>query len=261
MANNFIGSSYTTFPDTSNLEKLIEDYEKYEKIVEKYQNLQEPKKRSGGNGYELGDGFWDIQIDPEKAAKEAEKAAKEAAAAAEKDHQELLKRELSDIEFAYKTNEIGMQEYIRRLENYRDTYLQDDVYAWRDTTLRIQDLRKKAADEEGKRLEEIAKAEEEARKKQIDNAQDFTDKIVSLVEQEANAKIAAIDAELAARNKLKDEQKQELQLQQAKAKLAFAKDQDSADSLRREIARLEESIQEKKSRQMQRRRKRRFRPK
>lgn len=67
-----------------------------------------------------------------------------------------------------------------------------------------------------------------------------------MAEKEADAKIAAIDAELAARNKLKAAQEKELQLQQAQAKLAFTRDDDSRESLSREIERLKSEIQESK---------------
>lgn len=76
------------------------------------------------------------------------------------------------------------------------------------------------------------------------NAEDFTNKVVSLAEKEANAKIAAIDAELAARDKLKAAQESALKLQQAQAQLAFTTDEDSRESLKKEIARLKENIAE-----------------
>lgn len=90
--------------------------------------------------------------------------------------------------------------------------------------------------------EQMLKDAEEARKKELSNLKEFTDTVISLAEEEANAKIAAIDAELAAREKLEAAQKKELQLQQAKAKLAFTRDEDSRESLQREIARLQSEI-------------------
>lgn len=90
--------------------------------------------------------------------------------------------------------------------------------------------------------EQMVKDAQEAREQELEDLKEFTDTVISLAEQEANAKIEAIDAELAAREKLEESQKKELQLQQAKAKLAFTRDEDSRESLQREIDRLQSEI-------------------
>ena len=106
--------------------------------------------------------------------------------------------------------------------------------------------KKSVQEDEIQRLKELEEAEKKAREESLRNAQEFTDEVISLAEKEADAKIAAIDAELAARNKLKAAQEKELQLQQAQAKLAFTRDDDSRESLSREIERLKSEIQESK---------------
>lgn len=55
--------------------------------------------------------------------------------------------------------------------------------------------------------EQMVKDAQEAREQELEDLKEFTDTVISLAEQEANAKIEAIDAELAAREKLEESQK------------------------------------------------------
>lgn len=212
--------------DSSALEKAISDYEKYQAIIDKYVG-------TGSKGPPLKKGPPPPQTSEEALANF--KSARE-----KLDHQ-LAMDEISEKTYYSKLESISKQ-YLSgyaELESERNN-VAERVYKYRKS------LKEEEVAAEKKRLEEIAKAEREANKQRLKDAEEFTDKVISLAEEEANAKIKAIDAELAAREKLKEEQDQELKLQQAMAQLAFTRDGDSRESLKREIDRLKADIQESK---------------
>ena len=142
--------------------------------------------------------------------------------------------EEADFEYAYSAGEISLAEYIAKLTAYRDKYFEDDIDGWRSYTLKIKSL-----------IEELAEEEQRAQEKRLEEAKEATETIIGYAEQEADAKIAAIDAELAARKKLKEDQSLEIKMQQALAELAFTRDEDSRLSLEREIASLREQMEER----------------
>ena len=132
-------------------------------------------------------------------------------------------------------NLISEKQYYNNLEKLYKKYYKKSSEDYRKYQIEVYEGRKKLA-------EESAEKQKQLQEQMLRDFEEYSDKIVSLAEQEANAKIAAIDAELAAREKLKNSQKQELKLQQAMAKLAFTTDAESRKNLEKEIKRLKEEI-------------------
>ncbi len=133
---------------------------------------------------------------------------------------------LSETEYLYEVGLIGYQEYLSRLQHYRDNYFEKNTSDWYSADLKLR------------------KAQQEHQQQMLADFEDFVNNTVSLAEKEANAKIAAIDAELAARKKLQESTNKQLQLEHARAKLAFTTDTESRKSLQKEIKRLENDIKE-----------------
>ena len=216
-----------TKKEIKGLENFIKEYERLQKIIDKYTETENKV------------------IEPTKKGPPLPKTAEGALSDFKKAREKL------DHQFAM--DQITEKTYYSKLESLSKKYLSGyaELESERNrVTEAAYKYRKKLKEDEAaaekKRLEEIAKQKKEAKKKQLSDAEEFTDKVISLAEQEANAKIAAIDAELAARDKLKAQQEQEIKLQQAMAQLAFTRDADSRESLQREINRLKESINESK---------------
>ena len=156
----------------------------------------------------------------------ADKALEQYQNARKKLEHQLAMDEITEATFYARLEDISAQ-YLAGYTDLEDerNRVQEEVYQYRK-----------------KLNEQMVKDAQEAREQELDDLKEFTDTVISLAEQEANAKIEAIDAELAAREKLEESQKKELQLQQAKAKLAFTRDEDSRESLQREIDRLQSEI-------------------
>lgn len=164
-----------------------------------------------------------------------EQAGKEEAERAEKELREKIASERSLADYQYKMGEIDLEAYIARVRKIRDAYYKQDTDDYRDYTLEIKSLSEQLAEQETKKQEERLSAAKEA-----------TNKIIDLAQEEADAKIAAIDAELAARKELQEEKSAELRLQQAMAQLAFTRDEESRESLEREIGLLKKEASEKR---------------
>lgn len=208
----------------SEISKLVKDYEKYQNVINSYVN-----KGGSLTTYESSN------IDGSAVKTSGEKALE-----AYKSYRAALDHQLA-------MDEITTEQYYATLENYDRQYLagySENLAEHRKVLEELHKYKKSVQSDEVKRLEELAEAEKKAREESLKNAEDFTNKVVSLAEKEANAKIAAIDAELAARDKLKAAQESALKLQQAQAQLAFTTDEDSRESLKKEIARLKENIAE-----------------
>lgn len=210
----------------SDLPKLIQEYEKYQKVIDSYASTS-----SGGSSG--------------KTSYLTQTAGKSSAEKALEEYKSL--RAALDHQFAL--DQISTEQYYATIEKYDRDYLAgyaDNLTEHRKVLQELHKYKKSVQEDEIQRLKELEEAEKRAREESLKNAQEFTDEVISLAEKEADAKIAAIDAELAARNKLKAAQEKELQLQQAQAKLAFTRDDDSRESLSREIERLKSEIQESK---------------
>lgn len=204
------------------LEDLIASYNEYEKKINDW--LDEVEEYEGDD-----DGKLTYQ--------ESEKLYQ---AARKKLEHQLAMDEITEATFYANLEKISAN-YLAgytELEDERNR-VQEEAYQYRK---RLNEQMVKDAQEAEKAAQEAEKAAQEAREQELDDLKEFTDTVISLAEEEANAKIAAIDAELAAREKLEAAQKKELQLQQAKAKLVFTRDEDSRESLQREIARLQSEI-------------------
>ena len=213
----------------SDLPKLIQEYEKYQSIIDSYSSLGSvgPDGESGKTSY----------LPQTSGKSSAEKALED------------YKSRRATLDHQLAMDQISTERYYATLEKYDRDYLagyEDNLTEHRRVLEELHKYKKSVQEEELQRLEELAEAEKKAQEESLKNAQEFTDQVISLAEKEADAKIAAIDAELAARNKLKAAQEKELQLQQAQAKLAFTRDDDSRESLSREIERLKSEIQESK---------------
>lgn len=209
------------------LESFIKEYERLQKDIDKYVDAGKE-----GGSTETGKWLSGVGGGTDTAADEALKKFK---AAKEKLDHQLAMDEISEKKYYSKLESLSK----KYLSGYADqeserNRVTEAAYKFRKS------VKEKEVEEEKKRLDEQKKALE----KQLKNAEDFTNKVVSLAEKEANAKIAAIDAEMAARDKLKAQQEKELQLQQAMARLAFTRDKDSRESLQREINRLKSEIKE-----------------
>lgn len=216
------------------LEEYIAAYKKYEAVINEYTESGSSGSSSSGFGYGGGGST---------SSENALNTYKSLRAAL--DHQLAM-------------DEISTEQYYATLERYDRDYLAgyaENISEHRSVLEELHKYRKNVQEEEAQRLkelaeaekkalEELAEAEKKAREESLKNAEEFTDTVVSLAEKEANAKIAAIDAELAARDKLKAAQEAELKLQQAQAQLAFTVDEDSRESLQKEIDRLKEDIAE-----------------
>lgn len=208
----------------SELSKLVKDYEKYQNVIDSYVNkggvLSDPNPDEKGG----------------KAKTSSEKAL------------ETYKSYRAALDHQLAMDEITTDQYYATLAKYDRQYLagySDNLSEHRRVLEELHKYKKTAQSDELKRLEDLAEAERKVREESLKDAEEFTNKVVSLAEKEANAKIAAIDAELAARNKLKASQQAELKLQQAQAQLAFTADEDSRESLKKEIAKLKEDIAER----------------
>ncbi len=220
------------------LEDYINQYKQYQSIINSYVASGENESNSG-----YGETSYIKQSSEKSPAENALNTYKSLRAAL--DHQLAM-------------DEISTEQYYATLERYDRDYLAgyaENISEHRSVLEELHKYRKNVQEEEAQRLkelaeaekkalEELAEAEKKAREESLKNAEEFTDTVVSLAEKEANAKIAAIDAELAARDKLKAAQEAELKLQQAQAQLAFTADEDSRESLKKEIDRLKEDIAE-----------------
>jgi len=204
------------------LENLIASYNEYESKISSWLSdggsFTSTESTSGS--------YLDDILSGSSGKTPAEKALEQYQTARKKLEHQLAMDEITEAAFYSRLETISAQ-YLAgytELEDERNR-VQEEAYQYRK-----------------KLNEQMLKDAEEARKKELSNLKEFTDTVISLAEEEANVKIAAIDAELAAREKLEAAQKKELQLQQAKAKLAFTRDEDSRESLQREIARLQSEI-------------------
>ena len=209
-----------------NLENYIKQYKQYQSIIDSYSSL--------GSAGESGKTSYLPQTSGKSSAEKA---------------LEDYKSRRATLDHQLAMDQISTERYYATLEKYDRDYLAgyaDNLTEHRRVLEELHKYKKSVQEEEIRRLEELAEAEKKAQEESLKNAQEFTDQVISLAEKEADAKIAAIDAELAARNKLKAAQEKELQLQQAQAKLAFTRDDDSRESLSREIERLKSEIQESK---------------
>ena len=201
------------------LENLIASYNEYEKKINGWLDTVE-----------------EVKVDDDGKLTYQQSEALYQAARKKLEHQ-LAMDEITEAAFYSRLETISAQ-YLAgytELEDERNR-VQEEAYRYRKK------LNEQTVKDAEKATQEAAKATREAREQELSNLKEFTDTVISLAEEEANAKIAAIDAELAAREKLEAAQKKELQLQQAKAKLAFTRDEDSRESLQREIARLQSEI-------------------
>ena len=211
------------------LENYIKQYKQYQSIIDSYSSLG-----SVGSDGESGKTSYLPQTFGKSSAEKA---------------LEDYKSRRATLDHQLAMDQISTERYYATLERYDRDYLAgyaDNLTEHRRVLEELHKYKKSVQEEERQRLEELAEAEKKAQEESLKNAQEFTDQVISLAEKEADAKIAAIDAELAARNKLKAAQEKELQLQQAQAKLAFTRDDDSRESLSREIERLKSEIQESK---------------
>lgn len=209
-----------------NLENYIKQYKQYQSIIDSYSSL--------GSVGESGETSYLPQTSGKSSAEKA---------------LEDYKSRRATLDHQLAMDQISTERYYATLEKYDRDYLAgyaDNLTEHRRVLEELHKYKKSVQEEEIQRLEELSEAEKKAQEESLKNAQEFTDQVISLAEKEADAKIAAIDAELAARNKLKAAQEKELQLQQAQAKLAFTRDDDSRESLSREIERLKSEIQESK---------------
>lgn len=217
---------------TGDVEDQIKDLENYIKQYKQYQSVIDSYGSSGSGG---------SVVNGNDNGKEKEKSAAEML--------EEYKSLRATLDHQFVLDKISTEQYYATLEKYDRDYLAgyaDNLTEHRKVLQELHKYKKSVQEDEIQRLKELEEAEKKAREESLRNAQEFTDEVISLAEKEADAKIAAIDAELTARNKLKAAQEKELQLQQAQAKLAFTRDDDSRESLSREIERLKSEIQESK---------------
>lgn len=204
------------------LEDLIASYNEYESKINSWLSdggsLTSTESSSGS--------YLDDVLYRNSGKTSADKALEQYQNARKKLEHQLAMDEITEATFYARLEDISAQ-YLAgytELEDERNR-VQEEAYQYRK-----------------KLNEQMVKDAQETREQELEDLKEFTDTVISLAEQEANAKIEAIDAELAAREKLEESQKKELQLQQAKAKLAFTRDEDSRESLQREIDRLQSEI-------------------
>ena len=232
LANTWVRIPYGITDDNSkvqlgrkieDLEEYIEKYTKFKSIIDNYvdDNLHIDDVSTKG----------EPQIKYTDALKNYQSARKELERRRKMD-------KINDEQFYESLLSIA-NKHLNGYAELMDTRMDVDVeiYQYRKS------LREKELEEEKKAAEELAAAKKQA----LQDYQDFSDKVIAQAEKEANAKIAAIDAELAAREKLKAAQEKELKLQQAVAQLAFTRDADSRSSLQKEISRLQKEIKESKA--------------
>lgn len=209
-------------PEIKALEDLIASYNEYESKTNSWLSdggsLASTESSSGS--------YLDDVLYGNSGKTSADKALEQYQNARKKLEHQLAMDEITEATFYARLEDISAQ-YLAGYTDLEDerNRVQEEVYQYRK-----------------KLNEQMVKDAQEAREQELDDLKEFTDTVISLAEQEANAKIEAIDAELAAREKLEESQKKELQLQQAKAKLAFTRDEDSRESLQREIDRLQSEI-------------------
>lgn len=203
------------------LENLIASYNEYESKISSWLSdggsFTSTESTSGS--------YLDDILSGSSGKTPAEKALEQYQTARKKLEHQLAMDEITEAAFYSRLETISAQ-YLAgytELEDERNR-VQEEAYQYRK-----------------KLNEQMLKDAEEARKKELSNLKEFTDTVISLAEEEANAKIAAIDAELAAGRSWRRHRKR-TQLQQAKAKLVFTRDEDSRESLQREIARLQSEI-------------------
>lgn len=197
------------------LKELLEEYESLQKVIDKYTSTTVSTKstystKTSGNSYSTSSSSSTSNYDPFE-------------------YQYQLNKDRLSLDL------ISEKQYYANLEKLYKTYYKKNSEEYRKYQIEVYEGRKKLAEQEAENLKQL-------QEDMLNDFEEYANKIITLAEQEANAKIAAIDAELAAREKLKASQKQELKLQQAMAQLAFTTDAESRKNLEKEIKRLKEDI-------------------
>lgn len=204
------------------------------------------------------------------------------AAAERKAKDDAYQEELDDLEYFRDLDIVSESEYYRRLEILRDTYLERDSDAWRRATVELYQYReeqRKAAleslqeahqsaldaaergyEESLDRLEEWLKQEQDALKERYEEektaAKNALNDRKEIIRKELEAErdrldqvLEGIDAEIAARKALREDENQDdaiararKRLEAAKAQRAYARNDEDRAEWDKEIVRLEEAL-------------------
>ena len=125
-------------------------------------------------------------------------------------------------------------DYLEAIRSARDGYLDETMEEWLSATLAIHEVEKRIAETEKRELQERA-----------ENFRRFTDEVSKLAAEEAEARIKAIDDEIAARDRLMESEKAQKKLEQAQARLLYETDEENSRQLQKEIARLKKEAQDR----------------
>lgn len=204
------------------------------------------------------------------------------AAAERKAKDDAYQEELADLEYFRDLDIVSESEYYRRLEILRDTYLERDSDAWRQATVELyqyceeqrkaaleslQEAHQSALDaaerghqERMDRLEEWLKQEQDALKERYEAektaAREALDDRKKTIRKELEAErdrldqvLEGIDAEIAARKALREDESQDdaiaraqKRLEAARAQRAYARTDEDRAEWDKEIVRLEEAL-------------------
>ena len=166
--------------------------------------------------------------DAKKAAEEAAKAEKERR---EKEYDEKRKR----LDYEHSVGLVDEQKYLQALIELQAEYLEQYTDEWYSVAKEIHNLQQSILKAQAEALDEAAK-----------DYKDFADDMIDKAEEEADAKVKAIDDEIAARKKLKEQQQSETELAEARLRLERETDEYNRQQIQKQIEQMEQTAQEQK---------------
>ncbi|MDU3680768.1 MAG: hypothetical protein E7G07_12170 [Flavonifractor plautii] len=215
-------------------------------------------------------------------AEEREKIQTESSEKAAAASQEAYEAELADLQYYLDMDIISEQQYYEELARLRDEYLEEGSDAWREANVQLHDYLeqcreeeleaaqkaydaqlkaledayndqvaalKEALSEEKDALKERYDAEKEAAKEAYEARKNQIDAELKAEKDRLNAVIDGINEEIQARKELREDEQQDdaiavarKRLEAAQANLTFARDDEERREWEKEVARLQEAL-------------------
>lgn len=170
-----------------------------------------------------------------KAAEEAAKAAEEAAKAEEERREQEYNDKRKRLDYEHSVGLISEQEYLQALIALQEEYLEEYTDEWYSVAKEIYNLQQSMLDAQAEALDEAAQ-----------DYKDFADDMIDKAQEEADAKIQAIDDEIAARQKLKEQQQSETELAEARLRLERETDEYNRLQIQKQIDQMEQDLEEQR---------------
>ncbi len=170
-----------------------------------------------------------------KAAEEAAKAAEEAAKAEEERREQEYNDKRKRLDYEHSVGLLSEQEYLQALIALQEEYLEEYTDEWYSVATEIYNLQQSMLDAQAEALDEAAQ-----------DYKDFADDMIDKAQEEADAKIQAIDDEIAARQKLKEQQQSETELAEARLRLERETDEYNRLQIQKQIDQMEQDLEEQR---------------